>query len=177
LHRHLPLYFKLFPGSISDVVTLKNLVAEVKALGISKSLFILDRGFYSENNIKEMSDANIDFIIPLPFSVNVGKGLISETNREIESPANAKRFGGDIFYVLESEIRIGDVDAYGYVLFNKKREGLETNSFYIDQSISNAPLTEKSSEIQSTNSSGLLEILKGILSTLWKARRFISADE
>jgi transposase len=40
LHRHLPLYFKLFPGSISDVVTLKNLVAEVKALGISKSLFI-----------------------------------------------------------------------------------------------------------------------------------------
>jgi len=130
LHRHLPLYFKLFPGSISDVVTLKNLVAEVKALGISKSLFILDRGFYSENNIREMNDANIDFIIPLPFSVNVGKGLISETNREIESPANAKRFGGDIFYVLESEIQIGDVNAYGYVLFNKKREGLETNSFY-----------------------------------------------
>ena len=64
-------------------MTLKNLVAEVKALGISKSLFILDHGFYSENNIKEMSDANIDFIIPLPFSVNVGKGLISETNREI----------------------------------------------------------------------------------------------
>ena len=37
---------------------------------------------------------------------------------------------GDIFYVLESEIQIGSVDAYGYVLFNKKREGLETNSFY-----------------------------------------------
>lgn len=43
LHRHLPLYFKLFPGSINDVVTLKNLVAEVKAFGITKSLFILDR--------------------------------------------------------------------------------------------------------------------------------------
>ena len=78
-----------------------------------------------------MNDAKIDFIIPLPFSVNVGKGLISETNREIESPGLMwKRFGGDIFYVLESEIQIGDVYAYGYVLFNKKREGLETNSFY-----------------------------------------------
>ena len=130
LHRHLPLYFKLFPGSINDVVTLKNLVAEVKAFGITKSLFILDRGFYSENNIKEMSDEKIDFILPLPFSVNVGKGLISATNKDIESPANAKRFGGDIFYVLESDIQIGDVNAYGYVLFNKKREGLETNSFY-----------------------------------------------
>ena len=130
LNNHLPLYFKLFPGSISDVVTLKNLVAEIKAFGIAKSLFILDRGFYSESNIKEMTAENIDFILPLPFSVNIGKGLISETNTEIENPANAKRFGGDIFYVLESEVMIGEVNAYGYVLFNKKREGSETNSFY-----------------------------------------------
>ncbi len=130
LHRHLPLYFKLFPGSINDVVTLKNLVAEVKSFGITKSLFILDRGFYSENNIKELSNEKIDFILPLPFSVNIGKGLISETNKDIENPANAKRFGGDIFYILESDVHIGGVKAYGYVLYNKKREGLEINSFY-----------------------------------------------
>lgn len=126
----MPLYFKLFPGSISDVVTLKNLVAEVKSFGISKCLFILDRGFYSEDNVKELNKEGIDFILPLPFSVNIGKGLISETNRDIENPANAKRFGGEIFYVLESEVNIGDFKAYGYVLYNKKREGLETNSFY-----------------------------------------------
>lgn len=130
LHRHLPIYFKLFPGSINDVTTLKNLVAEVKAFGITKSLFILDRGFYSENNLKELKNEEIDYILPLPFSVNIGKGLISETNRDIENPANAKRFGGDIFYVLESEVQIGEVKAYGYVLYNKKREALETNSFY-----------------------------------------------
>jgi len=130
LHRHIPLYFKLFPGSINDVVTLKNLVAEIKAFGITKSLFILDRGFYSENNIKEMNSEKIDFILPLPFGIKVGKGLISETNRDIENPINAKRFGGDIFYVLENEIEIGGVNVFGYVLFNKKREGLETNSFF-----------------------------------------------
>ena len=90
----------------------------------------MDRVFYSESNIKEMAAENIDFILPLPFSVNIGKGLISETNKDIENPANAKRFGGDIFYVLESEVQIGEVNAYGYVLFNKKREGSETNSFY-----------------------------------------------
>jgi transposase len=130
LHRHIPLYFKLFPGSINDVVTLKNLVAEVKAFGITKSLFILDRGFYSESNIKEMNSEEIDFILPLPFGVKIGKGLISETNKDIENPANAKRFGGDIFFVLESEVEIGEVNIYGYVLFNKKREGVETNSFF-----------------------------------------------
>lgn len=77
-----------------------------------------------------MSNENIDFILPLPFSVNIDKGMISETNRDIENPANARRFGGDIFYVLESEVVIGGVQACGYLLYNKKREGLETNSFY-----------------------------------------------
>ena len=60
-----------------------------------------------------MTAENIDFILPLPFSVNIGKGLISETNTDIENPANAKRFCGDIFYVLESEVQIGEVNAYG----------------------------------------------------------------
>jgi len=130
LSRHLPLYFKMFPGSITDVVTLKNLVAEIKAFGIKKSLFILDRGFYSENNIKEMDTEKIEFIIPIPFRVGIGKGLISETNKEIENPTNAKRFGGDIYYVMQNEVLIGEVKAFAYVLLNKKREGLETNSFY-----------------------------------------------
>ena len=130
LSRHIPLYFKLFPGSIPDVVTLKNLVAEIKAFGISKSLFILDRGFYSENNIREMDAEKIDFIIPIPFRVGIGKGLISDTNKDIENPSNARRFGGDIFYVMQNEVLIGDVKTFAYILLNKKREGLETNSFY-----------------------------------------------
>jgi transposase len=86
-------------------------VADVKSFGITKSLFVLDRGFYSESNIQEMTSEHIDFILPLPFSVNIGKTLISEANRDIENPANARRFGGDIFYVLESEVKIGEVDA------------------------------------------------------------------
>jgi len=90
----------------------------------------LGRGFYSESSIKEMRSEKIDFILPLPFGVKIGKGSISEINRDIENQANAKRFGSDIFYVLESEVEIGEVNVYGYVLFNKKREDLETNSFF-----------------------------------------------
>jgi transposase len=50
-----------------------------------------------------MAAENIDFILPLHFSVNIDKGLISETNKDIENPANAKRFCGDIFYVVEGK--------------------------------------------------------------------------
>ncbi|MCX6677428.1 MAG: hypothetical protein NTU95_05725 [Methanothrix sp.] len=73
-----------------------------------------------------MTAENIDFILPLPFSVNVGKGLISDTNKDIENPANAKRFGGDIFYVLESEALIGEVNAYGYEAMPLRVQKIET---------------------------------------------------
>jgi transposase len=130
VHRQIPLYFKLFPGSVNDVTTLKNLIAEVKSFGISKSLFILDRGFYSESNVVEMASEGIDFIMPLPFGVKIGKGLISETNREIENPAKARIFGGRIYYVMEDEVDIGGVKAQAYVFLNKHRESSEVSSFY-----------------------------------------------
>jgi len=77
-------------------------------------MFLLDRGFYSESNIIEMNSSGIDFIIPLPFVVKNGKGMISETNRD----------------VVERDIEIGNVKAYGYLFYNKKRESNELNSFF-----------------------------------------------
>jgi transposase len=74
-------------------------------------MFILDRGFYSESNIVEMNSSGIDFIIPLPFVVKNGKDMISETNRDIENPVNARRYEGDIYYVVEKDIEIGNVKA------------------------------------------------------------------
>jgi len=82
------LNFKLVPGSINHVVTLKNLVAEIKAFSITKSLFILDRGFYRNSNIKEMNSEKIEFILPLHLPSD-RKGWISETNRDIENHVEA----------------------------------------------------------------------------------------
>jgi len=130
IQRQIPLYYKIFPGSINDVVTLDNLIAEIKAFGISKCMLILDRGFYSESNIIEMNSLGIDFVIPMPFSVKIGKGLISETNNDIENPVNARRYEGEIYYVLEREIEIGGVQLFAYVLYNKKQESTRTSSFF-----------------------------------------------
>lgn len=125
-----PVYYKVFPGSINDVVTLKNLVAEIREYGIRSCLFILDRGFYSENNLVEMSENDVEYIIPLPFSVESGKKLVSATNRDITNPANARRYGGEIYYVMEDVLSLGGRDVYAYVIYNKSRESNETEAFY-----------------------------------------------
>ena len=67
LEIRMPLLFKLFPGSVTTSVTLRNLAQEARSLGIDNCMFILDRGFYSESNVALLNEANIDFIMPLPF--------------------------------------------------------------------------------------------------------------
>lgn len=128
--RKIPIYHKLFPGSVTDVVTLKNLIYEVKALGVQSCIFVLDRGFYSESNIVEMGAKNIDFVMPLPFSTKLAKGSVSETNLKIESADNAKRYGKQIYHVIERDVDIGERKLHAYILYNEKRRGEEVTSFY-----------------------------------------------
>ena len=129
LDRKLPIYQKLFPGSVNDVSTLSNLVAEVKNLGVKDCLFVLDRGFYSESNLMEMLNEGVDFIMPLPFSTKSGKGSISETNLEIDSPENARRFGSEVLYVLEKEIELAGTSLDAFVFYSIKRQADEEQSF------------------------------------------------
>jgi len=130
LKSRMPLLLKLFPGSVTDVVTLRNLAEEARSIGIVDCVFILDRGFYSEGNIELLKDAGIDFIMPLPFGRKVGKGLISETNANITNAENARMFKDDVYHVVEEELEIAGVKLKGFVFFSKKKESEEHQTFY-----------------------------------------------
>ena len=52
----LPIYYKIYPGSISDVSTLENCLKYLKTHNIDNSILILDRGFCSKKNILKMND-------------------------------------------------------------------------------------------------------------------------
>lgn len=65
---HLPLYYKLYPGSIKDIATLHNLIQELNCMGIQQITIILDRGFYSRLNLLDLIEHQISFILPLPLT-------------------------------------------------------------------------------------------------------------
>lgn len=130
LETGMPLLIKLFPGSMTDVVTLHNLAEEARSIGIADCMFIIDRGFYSEGNIGMLKEAGIDFIMPLPFGRKVGKGLISETNASIADAENAKLFKDEVYHVVEEDLEIAGVKLKGFVFFSKKKESEEHQSFY-----------------------------------------------
>ena len=59
----LPVYFRRLPGSIPDVKTLTNLLVIMNAMGYNKLNLILDKGFYSEDNVNNLFDGGHKFTI------------------------------------------------------------------------------------------------------------------
>ena len=60
--KHEPVYYRLLPGNIRDV---KSVKISLKEAGISDAVFIADKGFYSEDNIAELEKIELQYVIPL----------------------------------------------------------------------------------------------------------------
>ncbi len=71
----IPVMYDIYPGSITDVTTLPEPSPGFEAYGISDCTAIMDRGFFSQNNLREMLDRQISFIIAAKFSLKELKGV------------------------------------------------------------------------------------------------------
>jgi len=102
----LPLFYSVYPGSIPDIVTLKNIVLRLNKFHIKTHLFILDRGFYSRSNIELLNNNNISFLMPISFSTNISKSIIEKHKSTISSPLNSFLINGKVVYGEEDSIEI-----------------------------------------------------------------------
>ena len=58
-----PLFYEGYPGSIVDVSQLQCMLDKAMAYGYKNAGFILDRGYFSRENIKYMDKCGYDFVI------------------------------------------------------------------------------------------------------------------
>jgi len=65
----LPILYNNHMGSIKDVNTLINMLTITEYTNLNKLRLIMDRGFYSKKNIKQMIQKKIKFIIGIPFTL------------------------------------------------------------------------------------------------------------
>lgn len=73
-----PLIYEKYPGSINDVSQLQFMVEKMKGYGYKNIGFILDRGYFSKENLNYMDSNGFSFII----MVNGIKEFISELIRK-----------------------------------------------------------------------------------------------
>ena len=58
-----PLFYEAYPGSIADVSQLEYMLGKAKGYGYKNIGFILDRGYFSKDNIRMMDELKYDFVL------------------------------------------------------------------------------------------------------------------
>ena len=118
----IPVMYDIYPGSISDVTTLSGTLTKLEAYGVDEYTAIMDRGFFSQNNLLEMLERKISFIIPAKFSLKDLKTLLTETQRDIEQVGYLQKFKDRTIYVKPVIFPINEHLLNGYLYYDPKSE-------------------------------------------------------
>lgn len=65
----LPFYYRKLAGNIPDSKTVKHLLEDLDILGFGKVKFVMDKGFYSEDNINGLYREHVKFLVGVKLSL------------------------------------------------------------------------------------------------------------
>lgn len=120
-----PLFFRYLPGNIVDVSTLSITIEELSKAGIRDNFVLIDAGFFSEDNIKELYIKNIDFLTRLPSSRRLYKELIKKEASTLEKFKHAVKYGKRVLFIKRKGVELYGERAYAYLVLDPERKGRE----------------------------------------------------
>lgn len=125
-----PLFYDIHPGSVVDVTTLRNTIKKMGALGLRKPAMVLDRGFFSQSNLKLLVGGRHSFVMPASFSTKAVQSLVTHARRDIERASHLVKYDGTTLFVKAVRLELEEVAVDGYVYYDMKREREEKSKFY-----------------------------------------------
>ncbi|MDR1405450.1 MAG: transposase [Candidatus Methanoplasma sp.] len=126
----LPFFYKLYPGGVSDMAAVRNLVADLKDLGSDGIHIVADRGFFSESNLSRILEAKFGFSLPVPSGNNIFKYSVSEAVRPPEDPLNADIMGDSAVRCFETAAEICGAKIRTLVFQDDGRRHSEIKTLY-----------------------------------------------
>jgi len=115
----LPVYYRKLPGNINDVLTIKKLIKDLDFIDIKKAKLVLDRGFYSKDNINSLYRNEMKFIVSTRSTNKCSTDFIDEVHSTIQNFSN---YNSD-----ENIYNISKITKWKYEYQNKAHEKCSSN--------------------------------------------------
>lgn len=96
----LPVCYRTLPGNISDVKTVRKLVRDLAAMGLGDVHLVMDRGFYSEENINGLYAQHYKFLVATKRSLRIVRNAVDEVNNVMLNYDHYHE-GQDIYYASQ----------------------------------------------------------------------------
>ncbi len=106
--RGVPLMFRFYPGSLSDLATVDRMEADIVRYGRQDALFVMDRGFCSGSNIHAMVEKGRRFVIPAKTSMKAMKALLTQF-KDSKGRENLV-FEGHAYTVWKAEVGLRETE-------------------------------------------------------------------
>ena len=118
----IPIFHKTFPGNIYDSRTFSDVSKDLKKVGITKGIAIMDRGISSFENTNYLSTEEWKILCGLKNDEAIKKLLRKDEDlKEIESLKNRLRLNKTIFYCKEKSFKHGGIPGRLIVCYNKRK--------------------------------------------------------
>jgi len=124
-----PLYYQVYPGSIRDVSTLANLVRYCEAFALTPDLFVMDRGFYSADNLATLTQQALKFLLPLPRGVGLFAELLAQYYQELTALPNSFLFQDEMLCHVQTTIPFQRQPLYAHIYFDPSRHYAQAQRF------------------------------------------------
>lgn len=118
----LPFYYRKLAGNIPDSRTVKHLLEDLDILGFGKTKFVMDRGFYSENNINGLYREHVKFLVGVKLSLKFIKKHLDEVYDDIRMFTNYDEGIATYGYTVSTEWDYSQERPYkGDIIKDKRR--------------------------------------------------------
>jgi transposase len=122
-----PLFYEEYPGSIVDISQLQFMLEKAKGYGYKRIGFILDRGYFSKENIRYMDDCKYDFVIMVKGMAELVQGLILENKGKFENKRNCgirqyRAYGMTVKHPLYAS---DENERYFHLFYSSEKEGAQ----------------------------------------------------
>lgn len=125
----IPVMYDIYPGSIPDIVTLNGTLNKLKAYGVEEFTAIMDRGFFSEGNLRDMLERKISFIIAAKINSKKLKMLLTEAQADIDQIVHLQKYNDQTIYVKSVVLPLDEYSLEGYLYYDPKSEREEKEAF------------------------------------------------
>ena len=93
----LPLFYTKYPGSINDKAHMKHMISNNDLINLNQVKFVMDKGFYSKENIQELNSKGFQYIIAIPNNLKIVQQAIQKHRDDIVFKSECK-LGADLPY-------------------------------------------------------------------------------
>lgn len=118
----LPFYYRKLAGNIPDSKTVKHLLEDLDILGFGKTKFVMDRGFYSEDNINGLYREHVKFLVGAKLTLKFIKNNLDKVYDDIRMFTNYDDSIATYGYTVPAEWNYTQERPYkGDVIKDKRR--------------------------------------------------------